>query len=174
MSRARGDVGGNVHLVLVSRSESRSFSSVIIFMYRQIARSETASKRLSGASLARRCRIPVSVATRKRPFGECLREADHPLGREDVRALVSERHALARAAALGMHEQLGVGRVGLPALDVVRPDAGVDVALAHPDRQLAAGDPLDPDPEEQVRQEEDLGSSGIASTTAFALPDVQQ
>ena len=42
--------------------------------------------------------------------------------------------ALARAAALGVDEQLGVGRLVLPALDVGRPDARVHVALAHPDR----------------------------------------
>ena len=39
-------------------------------MYRQIAFSETASKRFSGASFCSRWMIPVSVAMRKRCFGE--------------------------------------------------------------------------------------------------------
>ena len=100
--------------------------------------------------------MPVSVATTKRSLRRAAREVDHPLGREDVGALVRERHRLARAAALGMDEQLGVGRLGLPALDVGGPDAGVDVALAEPDPQLAAGHPLEPEAEVEVGQEEDL------------------
>lgn len=53
--RARSAISGStVTTCFQSRSESRSFSSVIIFMYLQIARSETASKRLPGASLFRR------------------------------------------------------------------------------------------------------------------------
>src|SRR6266508_199563 len=55
-----------------------------------------------------------------------------------------------------MDEQLGVGCFGLPALDVRRPDARVDVALAHPDVQLPARDLLEPEPEVQIRQEQDL------------------
>ena len=100
--------------------------------------------------------IPVSVATRKRCFGDCLAKPDHPLGREDVRLAVSERHALARAAAFGVDEELGVRRLLLPALDVARADAGVDVALAHPDPELAARDLLEPEPEVHVREEQDL------------------
>src|SRR4029077_10959836 len=78
------------------------------------------------------------------------------LGREDLGAVVRERHRLAGTAALGMHEQLGIWRLGLPTLDVRRPDAGMDVALPEPDRQLAPGDTLEPEPEVHVRQEEDL------------------
>src|SRR6266511_658821 len=74
-----------------------------------------------------------------------LGEVDHPLGRENVRALVAEGHALAGAAALGVDEQLGVRRLTLPALDVRRADAGVNVALPHPDIQLAPRHPLQPD-----------------------------
>ena len=97
-----------------------------------------------------------------------------PLGREDVRALVRECHRLARAAALGVDEQLGVGRLLVPALDVLGPDARVHVALAHPDRQLATRHLLQPDAEEEVGQEEDLLIPGIDSMTARALPEVQQ
>ena len=43
-----------------------------------------------------------------------------------------------------------------PALDVGRADARVDVALAHPDPQLAPRDPLEPEPEVHVREEQDL------------------
>ena len=119
--------------------------------------------------------IPVSVATRKRSFGELRGEVDHPLGREDVRAPVAERHALARAAALGMDEQLGVRCLRLPALDVLRPDAGVDVALAEPDPELAARHLLEPEAEEHVGQEQDLaGPRGSTRSRHFAFPDVQQ
>ena len=83
-------------------------------------------------------------------------EVDHRLGREDVRAVVPERHRLARAAAFRVDEQLGVGRVGLPALDVRGTDAGVNVAFAEPDLQLAPGDALEPEAEVHVGQEQDL------------------
>ena len=39
---------------------------------------------------------------------------------------------------------------------VARPDARVDVTLAEPDRQLAAGHLLEPEAEEHVREEQDL------------------
>src|SRR5439155_1596173 len=67
-----------------------------------------------------------------------------------------ERHALARAAALRVDEQLGVRRLSLPALDVGRTDAGVDVAFPEPDGQLSTRHALEPDAEEHVGQEEDL------------------
>ncbi len=44
----------------------------------------------------------------------------------------------------------------MPALDVLRADARVDVALAHPHHQLAARDLLEPETEEEVGQEQDL------------------
>ena len=43
------------------------------------------------------------------------------------------------------------GASSLPALDVGGADAGVDVALAEPDRQLAAGHALEPEAEVHVR-----------------------
>ena len=55
-----------------------------------------------------------------------------------------------------MHEQLGIGSLALPVLDVARADAGVHVALAEPDPELAAGDALEPETEKEVGQEEDL------------------
>ena len=73
-----------------------------------------------------------------------------------MRPAVPEGHALARTAALGVDEELRVGRLVLPALDVGRADAGVHVALPHPDVQLAAGDALEPDPQVHVRKEQDL------------------
>ena len=65
------------------------------------------------------------------------------------------------AAALGVHEQLGV-RGGLDALPQVGGgDAGVHVALAHPDAHVgAAGDPLDVRAEELVGQEQHLAVGG--------------
>src|SRR5207248_5046871 len=69
---------------------------------------------------------------------------------------VPERHRLAGAAALGVDEQVGVGRLVLPALDVGRTDPGVDVTLAEPDRELAADHLLEPEAEVHVRQEEEL------------------
>ena len=77
-----------------------------------------------------------------------------------MRAVVTEGHALAGAAALRVDQQLGVGSLVLPALDVRRPDARMDVALAHPDRELATRDALDPEPEVQVGQEQDLAVLG--------------
>ena len=100
--------------------------------------------------------IPVSVPMRKRSFSDDLRELDHPFRREDVRLLVPERHHLARAAALRVDEELGVGRLCLPARDVLRADPRVHVALAHPDAQLATRDLLEPEPEEHVGAEQDL------------------
>ena len=119
--------------------------------------------------------IPVSVAMRKRCFGErCAKSTICSVERMCVRSF-AERHRLARAAALGMDEQLRVRGLRLPALDVGGPDAGVHVALADPDRQLAAGHPLEPEAEVEVRQEEDLlVGAGSPRSPALALPDVQQ
>src|SRR2546423_5458782 len=49
---------------LFSRSERSSAAGVIIFMYRQEARSFTARKSISGAARRSWCSIPTSVATR--------------------------------------------------------------------------------------------------------------
>src|SRR5438067_1650372 len=49
------------------------------------------------------------------------------------------------------------------ALDVRRPDAGVDVALADPDVHALAGHALDVGAEEHVRAEEDLGVGTVLS-----------
>ena len=57
-------------------------------------------------------------------------DAAVPLGIWLERVTGRECHALARAAAR-------VGCLALPALDVLRADAGVDVALAEPDAQLS-------------------------------------
>ena len=87
-----------------------------------------------------------------------------------MRLLVPERHALARAAALGVDEELRVRGVGLPARDVLRTDPGVDVALAHPDPELPARDLLEPEPEEHVGEEEDLGVLGDRLDDALRVP----
>ena len=47
----------------ISRSASRSFGSVIIFMKRQLAASLAATKSTSGRASRSGCSIPVSVAT---------------------------------------------------------------------------------------------------------------
>ena len=148
--------GSTVTTYFQSRSESRSFSSVIIFMYLQIARSDTASKRLPGHVLLQPVDDPRLGGDQEALLRRLLGELDHPLRGQDVRPAVREGHALARAAALRVDEQLRVGRLGLPAVDVGRADAGVDVALAEPDVELAARDLLEPHPEEHVRAEQDL------------------
>ena len=56
----------------MSRSESRAFSSEIIFMKRHTAASRAATNSFSGTSFARRWRMPVSVATTKRSRGDSL------------------------------------------------------------------------------------------------------
>ncbi len=89
-----------------------------------------------------------------------LRVVDHLLGREDVRPVVRERHRLARAAALRVDEQLRIRCLLRPAVDVGGTDAGMDVAFAHPDLELAAGHLLEPEPEVHVGEEEDLGVLG--------------
>ena len=100
----------------------------------------------------RRWRMPVSVAIEEALLRRGLREADHALGREDVRPAVRERHALARAAALGVDEQLGVGRV--VAASARCPPGGCPRGRGtRPARSLSLrpGDPLEPDAEEHVR-----------------------
>ena len=59
--------------------------------------------------------------------------------------------------------------------DVLRIDAGVHVALAHPDPDVvAARHPLHVRAEEHVGQKRISVSAGIEFTTSTALPDVQQ
>ena len=66
-----------------------------------------------------------------------------------------------RAAALGVDEQLGVGVLGDPGLEVGAVDAGVDVALAEPDvHVLAAQLALHVGAEELVGAEQHLGVGG--------------
>src|SRR5512133_3170265 len=96
-------------------------------------------------------------------------EVDHSLGREDVSPVVTEGHALAGTPALGVDEQLGVGRLVLPALDVGGTDTGVDVAFAQPDGQLSPGNPLEPDPEEHVREKQDLEVGGNRLDNRFRV-----
>ncbi len=86
--------------------------------------------------------------------------ADHALGRQDVGPVVGERHRLAGATALGMDQQVRGRVLRRHPVDVLGPDAGMDVALAHPDGQLATRDPLQPEAQEHVRQEQDLAVGG--------------
>ncbi len=96
--------------------------------------------------------------------------SDHALGRQDVGPVVGERHRLAGAAALGVDQQVGGRVLGRHPVDVLGPDARMDVALAHPDGQLAAGDPFQPQAQEHVRQEQDLavGGDGIDDRLGIA------
>ena len=74
-------------------------------------------------------------------------------------------HRLGRAAALGVDQELGLGMLGAGLGDVVRADAGVDVALAVPDVEAVAalgileqaGLALDEGAQPHVGAEEDLG-----------------
>jgi hypothetical protein len=101
--------------------------------------------------------------------------AHHPAGRQDLRAvggqlaLAEEPHHVGRAPALEVDGQLGVGRLVLPALDVGGTDTGVDVAFAQPDGQLSPGDPLEPDPEEHVREKQDLAVGGNRLDNRFRV-----
>ena len=154
-ARARRSPGSTTTSYFQSRSESRSFSSVIIFMYLQIAV-------LGRARSA--CRAPPSQPVEDAGLGRdeeaALRRAarvvDHALGREDVRPLVGERHRLAGAAALGMDEQL---RVGSSRCQRSMSSGRMPAWTWHspePDVQLAPRDLLEPETEEHVGQEQDL------------------
>ena len=81
-----------------------------------------------------------------------------------------------RAAALGVDEQLGVGLGLTRSLQVGAVDAGVHVALAHPDvHVLAASDALHVRAEELVGAEQDRPVLGDRlATTSTAFDDVQQ
>ena len=87
-ARGRGS-GSTVTPCFMSRSESRTFSSVIIFMYRQTASSRTGSNVLLRHLLLE----PVEDAGLGRDEEPLLRraprEVDHALGREDLRPLVA-------------------------------------------------------------------------------------
>ena len=88
---------------------------------------------------------------------------DHAAGRQDLRAGLGHdagRHEVERARgapALGVHEQLGVRMLGDPGLQLGAVDAGVDVALAHPDvHVVATGEALHVGAEELVGAEQDV------------------
>ena len=106
--------------------------------------------------------MPVSVATMNRCAGRSRHRADHALGRGDVQTLrldVAPAHLvdeLAGAAALGMHQHLGV-RIALPGgVQRLGADALVHVALPHPDLDPPVGPhPAHVGAEEEIGQEED-------------------
>ena len=91
-----------------------------------------------------------------------LRVPNHALGAEDVCAVrvdVAARlevHALAGAAAFWMDEQVRIAVLAASAIDVVRPDARVNVALSRPDVHGAASHLLEVGAEKHVGQEQDL------------------
>ena len=118
--RARRSRGRRCTSSVPSRSERSSFSGVIIFMYLHDGRGLTGTKSVVGLALRSWCSMPVSVATSTLLARPVVARAgvDHAAGREDLGAL-GRHHALAdqvqrgrRAAALGVHEQLGVGLGG--------------------------------------------------------------
>ena len=132
---------------------------MIIFMYRQIAFSETASKRFSGRLLVQAVDDPglgrdEEAVLRRRRAKSIIPSVE----RMCVRPLPNAMHWLAQPHS-GWTRSSASGRLFLPALDVARPDPGVDVALAHPDPERAAGHLLEPEAEVHVRQEQDLGVS---------------
>ena len=59
-----------------------------------------------------------------------------------------------------MDEQLRIGVLATHGVETLRADPRVDVALAHPDVQLAPGDALEVGAEEHVRAEQDLAIRG--------------
>ena len=65
-------------------------------------------------------------------------------------------HHARRAAALGVHQQLGSGVAGAGGFEVRRADPGVHVALAVPHVHAPAEDLLDVGPEPHVGAEQDL------------------
>ena len=115
-----------------------------------------------GAICSIRCMIPVSVAMMKREVGCSVTARIMPSVDAMVRpsGLMSPRpdlvDELARAAALGVDQDLGVG-VALPRrVEGLAPDAPVHVALAHPDLDPAVRPhPARVGAEEEVGEEED-------------------
>jgi len=65
-----------------------------------------------------------------------------------------------------MDQELGARVLGAEVLDVLRRDAGVDVAFAHPDLERAAGRALD------ERAEPHVGAEQHLRVLAVLAPDV--
>ena len=107
--------------------------------------------------------MPVSVATSAVLASSSLGEAHHALGREEVGLLGIDvaagdvLHDLGGAAALGVDQEVHLGVLLAQLVDRRGPDAGVHVALAVPDLQIAAGLLGDVGAEPHVRAEQDLG-----------------
>ena len=94
------------------------------------------------------------------PCPTCARTGSSPRSRGSCTlSLPNAMHWLAQPHS-GWTSSSASGDSVLPALDVLAPDAGVHVALAEPDAQLAAGDPLQPQAEVEVGQEQDLAVRG--------------
>ena len=172
-TRARSAISGSTFTTgCRSRSASRSFGSVIIFMYWHTAARLAGTNRLARVLDLERVQHAGLGGHDERVRVGLARVLEHAAGGEHVGVLgvdVARGHVLhdrGRAAALGVDQELGA-RVGLTHVgDVAGPDARVHVALAGPDVHPPPGDLLDVGAEEHVGAEEDLG------VVAVLAPDV--
>ena len=120
-----------------SRSERSSLAGVIIFMYLHTAAAVDRLEEHERVGLGQLVQHP-GLGGDEHLLGRRLpRRVDHAAGRQDLGARLGhdagadEVQRARRAAALGVDEQLGVGILGDPGLEVGAVDAGVDVALAR-------------------------------------------
>jgi hypothetical protein len=147
---------------------------VIIFMYLQNALRFTGSKRFSGASFSSRWMIPISVATMNRGLGLCLAKLIIPsVERMCVRSLPNAIACEAQphsgwtsssaSGASACQRSMSAGR--MPA------------CTWHSPIQMSSLRPVtfsSQSPRYMSGRNRICWSRGIASITAFALPDVQQ
>src|SRR6266511_1142891 len=173
--RARAAISGStVTSNFQSRSESRSFSSVIIFMYLQNALRLTGSKRLLGASFSRRWMIPISVATSMRGLGEAFAKLIIPsVERMCVRSLPN-------AIACDAQPHSGCtssSASGASCCQRSMSSGRIPAWTWHSPSQMFSFRPVtfsSQRPRYMSGRKRISWSRGIASITAFALPDVQQ
>src|SRR6266545_3633247 len=197
--RARAAISGST---VTSNFQSRSDSSVIIFMYLQNALRLTGSKRLLGASFSRRWMIPISVATSMRGLGEAF-ERTHILSTEGMinfaKASTSMRglgEAFAKLIIPSVERMCVRSLPNAIACDA-QPHSGCTSSSAsgasvcqrsmssgrmpactwHSPSQMFSLRPVtfsSHRPRYMSGKKRISWSRGIASMTAFALPDVQQ
>ena len=176
-ARPRGDLGLDRHHVLpVAQRVAHLLERDHLHEAADRAFSRPARTRFPGTSFWRRWRIPVSVATRKRCFGDCLRELDHALGREDVRA------AVRRTPSPGSRSRTRGGRAARrraprPASARCRRAGSRRGRGTRPSRScsLRPGHALEPEAEVHVRAGRGSpGRPGSPRSPPSRCPDVQQ
>ena len=160
--RAAGAMSaGTVTSSRPSRKQRSNSSGVVIFMNRHDAFGFIGRKFVCAFTLRNWCSMPISVATSAVPARHRARGIDHAAGGQDARSagrqvtLAGQPDRRRRAAALRVHEQLGVRMRRYLAADIDRADAGVHVTFAEPDLDVgASGLPAYVRAEELVGQEQ--------------------